>query len=106
MWAGKTGARIQITAGVNPNDIRIPEMPKSVLRDLSKGTQFGILTAVLNFIFFTATLWVKSGFVSKIDFEFYKNDQLAKRDAFTTDLKSIAVSLAQIQEQMKRNDPL
>jgi hypothetical protein len=86
----------------DPQDI--PDFPRSIFKDLSKGSQLGILTAALNFIFFTATLWVKSGFVSKSEFENYKADQLNKREAFSGDLKSIAISLAHIEEQMKQND--
>jgi len=64
---------------------------------------FGI-TIVINCGVAISTLWVKAGYVSKEEFEAYRNDQLNKREQFTKEIQGIAVDIGKIVEAMKAND--
>jgi hypothetical protein len=59
------------------------------------------LTIIINLGVGVTTLWVKSGYVDKSEFEAYKAGQEQRREVTTEALGKIAVQLGQINEHMK-----
>lgn len=79
--------------------------PPSVFKRLPvDGTMFTLIFFVGNLLILAGSLWISNGYVAKPSFEAYQIAETQRRDARSSELRDIAVKMAEIATHMKGDE--